>query len=99
MEAYKIIEVTGFDSFGEPEIKVYDDGHIELMLNFMPAHNSAGEPSRDRVFDIFDKWLEYKLGTAVQWEDRELFIISKPAADTAEKLRNALENFWQFESE
>jgi hypothetical protein len=98
MDAYKTIEVKGFDSFGEPEIKVYDDGHIEVMFNFMPAHNTAGEPSRDRVFDIFDKWLEFKLGVNVVWEDRELFIISKPAADTAQKLKTCLEDFWQLES-
>jgi hypothetical protein len=98
MDAYKTIEVKGFDNFGEPEIKVYDDGHIEVMFNFMPPHNTAGEPSRDRVFDIFDKWLEYKLGTAVQWEDRELFTISKPAADTAQKIKACLEDFWQLES-
>ncbi len=94
MEDFKTIAVEGFDQLGEPEINVYDDGHIEIMFNFMPAHNAAGEPAKDHVFDIFDKWLEYKLGVPVQWEDRELFIIPKPNTDTAEKLKACLETFW-----
>lgn len=96
MEDYKTIEVTGFDSHGEPEIKVFDDGHIEIMFNFMPPHHGADEGRKDPVFDIFDKWLEYKLGVPVQWEDRELFIIQKPLADTAAKLQEALEHFWDY---
>lgn len=94
MDAPKIIEVKGFDSFGEPEIKVYNDGLIEIMFNFMPPHNKSDVPSADRVFDIFDKWLEYKLDVKVQWEDRELFVISKPLGDTVQKLKDCLENFW-----
>ena len=35
MNNYEIIKIQGFDKDGEPEIKKFQDGHIELQFNFM----------------------------------------------------------------
>jgi hypothetical protein len=42
--------VTGFDSAGEPELRVGDDGTLEIVFNFMPPLNGADEPNAHPVY-------------------------------------------------
>ena len=35
-ELTRIIALEGFDSEGEPEIRIKRDGRLELVFNFMP---------------------------------------------------------------
>jgi hypothetical protein len=94
MEDYQVMLVEGFDSDGEPEIRVYDDGKIEVMFNFMPPNNGNSDPIDDPIFDSFEVALENALGVKVTREDRELFEIAKPKVNTAVQLQQYLENFW-----
>ena len=43
MNNYEIIKIQGFDKDGEPEIKKFQDGHIELQFNFMPPLNGNAD--------------------------------------------------------
>lgn len=94
MEHYQTIAVEGFDCDGEPEIKQYGDGKIEVIFNFMPPSNGNPDLSEDPVFDEFETVMEQQLGVPVERDDREFFVIHKPNENTANDLKNFLENFW-----
>ena len=88
------ITVTGFDSFGEPEIRNADGGALEIMFNFMPPLNGSDDYNPHPVFETFEKVLQAELGVDVIRDDRELFIIPKPKPDTAARAKAFLETFW-----
>jgi hypothetical protein len=85
------IPFAGFDPKGEPEIQVAADGSIRVMFNFMPP---SWVPDEQRgslgTFKDFDQRLAKALGVPVSWEDRELFVIKAPRADTIERLKTFL---------
>jgi hypothetical protein len=91
----EVITITGFDAAGEPEIRVMDDDSLYVVFNFMPPYSAGGADIDLNEFESFDKYLEKELGIDVVWEDREIFFIEKPKKDTAVKLKNILENFWE----
>jgi hypothetical protein len=95
MDDYKTIEINGFDCDGEPEIKLFEDGHIELMFNFMPPLNGKVDRNNEEYWDSFEKVLSTHLDVQVQREDRELFLILKPKKRTVNKLKLYLETYWE----
>lgn len=96
MEDYEVIEIQGFDTDGEPEIRVFEDGHLELVFNFMPPLNGSDEPREDDDFwDNFETALQTHLGVEVQRDDREWFLIPQPKKSTIAKLKLYLESFWE----
>ena len=96
MEDYQVIEVDGFDSDGEPEIRLYPDGLIEVVFNFMPPSNGSPDLPADPVFEQFENVLEAHLGVNVIREDREIFTIEHPSKGTVVELQQYLENFWRM---
>ena len=86
----KVIKLTGFDSDGEPEIRIMADGSLYLVFNFMPPTWAEDDPE---PFDTFDKQLQDAVDVPVAWEDREVFLIRKPAPDTAERITRFLQTF------
>jgi hypothetical protein len=95
MENYKTITVKGFDQDGEPEIKIFEDGHIEIMFNFMPPLNGKTEVEDEEFWDSFETVLSTHLNVEVQREDREFFIIPKTKKSTLKKLELYLESYWE----
>jgi hypothetical protein len=91
MEEQQIIELTGFDPLGEPEIRVEANGSLWLVFNFMPP-SWAAEDDPER-FDTFDEQLHEAIGVPVLWDDREFFFIDEPAADTVERITKFLQTF------
>jgi hypothetical protein len=89
------IAVQGFDSYGEPEIRNGKNGALEIMFNFMPPLNGSDDANTHPIFETFENVLSKELGVEVQRDDRELFIIAKPAADTAARAKAFLETFWK----
>lgn len=98
MEDYEVMHVNGFDSDGEPEIRLYADGLIEVMFNFMPPSNGSPDLLQDPIFDRFEQVLQAHLGVIVMREDREIFTIEHPTKNTAIDLKQYLENFWRLEA-
>lgn len=94
-DEFKTINIVGFDSDGEPEIKVFDDGHIEIMFNFMPPLNGKEEQENEEYWDNFEEPLSQHLNVDVLRDDRELFIIETPKKSTLAKLKLYLESYWE----
>jgi hypothetical protein len=95
MEDYKTITVKGFDIDGEPEIKVFEDGHIEILFNFMPPLNGKTAVEDEAFWDSFENVLATHLSVQVLRDDRELFIIPKTKKSTVKKLELYLESYWE----
>jgi hypothetical protein len=92
----KTIEVSGFDSDGEPEIKVTETERIEIMFNFMPPANGDYNGKKDEEYwDNFETVISEHLGTKVLRDDRESFIIEAAPHGTAKKLKEFLETYWE----
>lgn len=91
------IEINGFDSEGEPNIEIQDDGSIHIMFNFMPP-SYAHETNYANNFEDFEEQLTEAVACKVKWEERELFIIEKPNADTMQRLIDFLSTFEAQES-
>lgn len=95
MEDFKTVTLNGFDKNGEPELKIFEDGHIEVMFNFMPPLNGKIEVEDEEFWDSFENILSTHLNVEVLRDDRELFIIPKPKKSTAKKLELYLESYWE----
>jgi hypothetical protein len=90
------ILLSGFDPEGEPEIRVWADGSLEVVFNFMPPSWAADEAPDDLGrgnFADFDRQMERAVGVPVLWEDREFFRIEQPAPDTLERVRQFVERY------
>jgi hypothetical protein len=88
-------KIRGFDRQGEPELRAGDNGALELVFNFMPPMTASGEERAPALFEVFEAILSNHLGVTVARDDREMFIISSPLPDTAEKLAAFLSSFWK----
>jgi hypothetical protein len=86
------ILLKGFDAQGEPEIRVKKNGSLNVMFNFMPP-SDAQDGAAAAAYDNFDKQMAAAIGGRVVWEDRELFVVPKPAENTLEKLTAFIEGY------
>ncbi len=86
------IRLSGFDAASEPVIRRFTDGSLQVVLGFMPpsfVKDEGGWVDLGRYWK-FDEEMARAIGTAVVWEDRELFSIEHPREDTVERLREFL---------
>lgn len=88
-EVREIIELTGFDPDGEPEIRIMADGSLYVVFNFMPPSYANDEGD----FSDFDKQFEQAAGVPVLWDDREVFVIFQPQKDTISRIRTFIEGY------
>jgi len=86
------ILVTGFDSDGEPVIKKWSDGSIWIHFEAMPPF-FAEDDGTEADFENFESKIQDALGVPVHRDDREVFIITNPKRDTAEKAKAWLEAY------
>lgn len=87
-----IIRLSGFDSRGEPEIRVMRDGSMYVVFNFMPPSDFA-DSGELGPFEHFDRQMEKAIGVPVLWDDREFFLIKKPRPDTIDRIRQFVEKY------
>lgn len=82
------VPLAGFDSGGEPSVRVMSDGSLEVRFEFMPPSDEPdeGDAGLGR-YAQFDQEMAGAIGVAVTWEDREVFRVAAPAADTLDRLR------------
>lgn len=80
MDVIQTIAITGFDSKGDPEIRVLNDGTLYVVFNFMPP--SDFEDGEMGPYQDFDKQMSAATGVLVHWEDREFFRVDSPREDT-----------------
>jgi hypothetical protein len=86
------ISVSGFDRDGEPVIKKLSDGSISIHFEAMPPFFAEDEGTESN-FENFDAKIQEALGVPVRRDDREVFVITDPKPDTAEKTKAWLEAF------
>ena len=86
------ISVSGFDPDGEPVIKKWSDGSIWIQFEAMPPFFTE-EDGTEADFEHFENKIQEALGVPVSREDREVFVISSPEPDTAEKAKSWLEAY------
>src|ERR1700712_4360280 len=88
-EVAQTIELAGFDAEGEPELRLMKSGELYVVFNFMPPSDCEDE----EAFDSFDEERALAIGIDVQWEDREVFLIEAPKADTVERISAFISNY------
>jgi hypothetical protein len=83
--------VDGFDAVNKwnPHVNTLSDGSIKILFQHFPTQLVI---DRDE-FDEFPDLMAEAIGTYVTWEDRELFIVDRPAADTMDRLKTFLLNY------
>ncbi len=89
------IPVSGFDPGGEPEIRRYSDGTLQVVFDFMPpsfVDDEGGWVDLGRYWKL-DQEMTRAIGTEVVWEDREYFRIDRPGPDTIQQLRDFLASY------
>ena len=86
------ISVSGFDRDGEPVIKKWSDGSISIHFEAMPPFFAEDEGTESE-FEKFEAKIQEALGVPVRRDDREVFIITSPKPDTAEKAKAWLEKY------
>lgn len=84
--------VAGFDPDGEPIIRQLDDGTLRIHFEAMPPF-FAEDDGTEVDFENFEITMQTALGVTVRREDREVFVIDHPEADTANKAQAWLESF------
>lgn len=92
-EIIQEICLSGFDPDGEPVLRVMDNGTLWLVFSFFPpslAYEEQHDPFED---EDFDKQLAQAIGVPVIWDDREVFLIQRPKADTIERIRAFIEGY------
>jgi hypothetical protein len=88
----EVIIIKGFDPAGEPTISVQTDGSLQVAFNFMPP-SYMDNPDDLGVFSRFDAEMQAFIGVPVQWDDREIFVISAPKKDTIKKITEFLQAY------
>ena len=91
-EPVEVISLAGFDPDGEPQVRRMADGSLRVVFEFMPPSWAEDAPER---FDDFDRQLTRAARVPVVWDDREVFVIARPATDTVERLRSFLGSYPQ----
>lgn len=86
----EVIPLTGFDSEGEPEIRVMPNGDWYLAFRSLPPSWGVGEPS---AFDGFERQLASATSAAVHRESDTLFCIERPIAHTIQCVQQFLSHF------
>lgn len=82
MNNYEIIKIQGFDKDGEPEIKKFQDGHIELQFNFMPPLNGKADTEDSEFWDNFEQTLQSHLNVNVLRFAKDWVEYIKPLLDS-----------------
>jgi predicted DNA-binding WGR domain protein len=85
----KTVQLAGFDAAGEPELHIMANNELRLVFNFMPPSDCEDEDA----YEEFDEELAAAIGVEVEWEDREVFLIQAPKADTAERIAAFVANY------
>lgn len=86
------VAVSGFDREGEPVIRKMSDGTISIHFEAMPPF-FAEDDGTESEFENFETTIQKALGVPVRRDDREVFTITNPKPDTAERAKAWLEGY------
>ncbi len=80
--------LTGFDPEGEPVLRVRRDGRLMVVFHCMPP-----SWAEDAVLPDFVAELAAAAGAEVAQDDREVFVLASPAADSVDRIRKFLKGY------
>jgi len=88
--------LAGFEPDAEPIVREMCDGSLLLVFSCMPPLITETDPKKAKRFNFhsFSADLAAALDVAVIQDDREVFAIQRPKADTLERLRRFLATYW-----
>jgi hypothetical protein len=91
------LEVGDFGG-AKPSLTLRKSGTIYLIVEVPPFYDGDGnEIDGDEDFPEvmeFENLIAEYIGTPVDRDDREVFVIKKPNADTLIKVKEFIENYW-----
>ncbi len=93
------VEVGDFGG-AKPSLTLKKSGKVYLIVEIPPFYDGNGnEIDGDEDFPEgmeFENLIAEYVGTPVEREDREVFIIEKPKSDTLIKVKEFIENYWSL---
>lgn len=92
---YKLTTVKGFNKSAEPQIKLFTDGHIELVLNVDALLIESDEIFKSEYWSTFEKDFSKELNIVVTKKDKNVLLISNSTEETAKKIKKYLETYWK----
>ncbi|WP_448702761.1 hypothetical protein ACFGVR_10445 [Mucilaginibacter sp. AW1-3] len=95
----QILSLKGFDSNGEPKIRIMANGSIYVAFSAMPPLNKQRRPIIMPVFDDFTAALQKAVNVTVEHQNNNCFFIPHPEKDTAYQLKYYLATFWENEKQ
>ena len=90
--SYESIQLPGFDSDGEPSIRVYPEGHYMVVFEFMPPSAWEMDASDEGMFGTR---MAEAIGLDLSEEQPGFFLVAHPTPDTIERIRNFVSNYRQ----
>jgi hypothetical protein len=91
-EVYESVQLSGFDSDGEPTIRVYPEGHLMVVFEFMPPE--AWEMDGGDLGDFGNEMAE-AIGLDMSEEQTGFFLVANPAKDTTERITTFVSTYRQ----
>jgi hypothetical protein len=90
------ISLFGFEPRAEPVLREMHDGSLLLVFASIPPIGIQGGTAKLRRFHMntFGTEIERAVGVPVVWDDRDVFVIRIPEADTIERVRGFLQGYW-----
>ncbi len=89
-DVVEVRALSGFDSAGEPELRVQKNGNLQLVFKQFPPSDLDGKDAW--LTQNFSKQLETASGAKVYW-DNEIFTLDEPPPDCAEKVAQFVANY------
>lgn len=95
-EVRATITLAGFEPGAEPVLCEMRDGSMLLVFAFIPPRVTEGDAAKGKRFDLntFGADIERAVGVPVAWDDKEVFVIQQPRANTVERIRKFLQSYW-----
>ena len=91
-DVYETVQLSGFDSEGEPTIRVYPEGHLMVVFEFMPPE--AWEMDGGDLGDFGNEMAE-AIGLDMSEEQTGFFLVANPAKDTIERITTFVSSYRQ----
>ena len=96
-DEYEEIILENFEEGDEPRIRIYKEGHLRIVFQFMPPFYDRTTASQVDFSVVEDLDVELVNATGVQviWEDREFFFIPNPDEYTIPRIKRFIANYWK----
>jgi hypothetical protein len=89
-EEFVEVRLSGFDVDGEPSVRLFEDGSLVVVFEFMPP--SSWEMDLEDAQSFLGEFCE-AVGVDGYWDDTEFLVVENPGPDTVDRIRVFIENY------